>query len=54
MSFTECPRWHDGRLYFSDFYTRRVLAVTLDGTIETIETCRPSLRDLGFCPMADC
>ena len=36
LSFTECPRWHDGRLYFSDFYTQRVLAVALDGKIETI------------------
>ncbi len=36
LSFTECPRWHDGRLYFSDFYTRRVLAVGLDGAVETI------------------
>ena len=24
LSFTECPRWHDGRLYVSDFYTQRV------------------------------
>jgi sugar lactone lactonase YvrE len=31
MSYLECPRWHDGRLYVSDFYTRRVLAVDLDG-----------------------
>src|SRR4051794_33066339 len=31
MSYLECPRWHDGRLYVSDFYTQRVLAVDLDG-----------------------
>ena len=24
-TFLECPRWHDGRLYISDFYTHRVL-----------------------------
>ena len=35
LSFTECPRWRDGRLYFSDFYTHRVLAVAMDGTAET-------------------
>ena len=27
LTFTEGPRWHDGRLWFSDFYTQRVLAV---------------------------
>jgi sugar lactone lactonase YvrE len=31
MSYLECPRWHDGRLYVSDFYTHQVLAVDLDG-----------------------
>src|SRR4051794_27401928 len=31
MSYLECPRWHEGRLYVSDFYTQRVLAVDLDG-----------------------
>jgi sugar lactone lactonase YvrE len=31
MSYLECPRWHDGRLYVSDFYTRRVLSLDLDG-----------------------
>src|SRR5271168_4880699 len=36
LSLTECPRWRDGRLYVSDFYTHRVLAVAMDGTMETI------------------
>jgi len=31
LSFTDCPRWRDGRLYISDFYTRCVLAVAMDG-----------------------
>jgi sugar lactone lactonase YvrE len=31
MSYLECPRWHDGRLYVSDFYTQHVIAVDLDG-----------------------
>lgn len=50
MSFTECPRWHDGRLYFSDFYTRRVLAVALDGTIEIIAEVPAQPSGLGFLP----
>ena len=24
MSYLEGPRWHDQRIWFSDFYTRRV------------------------------
>nr|WP_245707864.1 SMP-30/gluconolactonase/LRE family protein [Pseudonocardia oroxyli] len=32
MSFTECPRWHEGRIWFSDFYTNRVLSAAADGS----------------------
>ncbi|MGD0292327.1 MAG: SMP-30/gluconolactonase/LRE family protein [Terracidiphilus sp.] len=50
LSFTECPRWHDGRLYFSDFYTQRVLAVALDGAVETIAEVPGRPSGLGFLP----
>jgi len=50
LSFTECPRWYDGRLYFSDFYTQRVLAVALDGTVETIANVPGRPSGLGFLP----
>jgi len=50
LSFTECPRWRDGRLYFSDFYTRRVLAITLDGAVETIADVPGQPSGLGFLP----
>ena len=30
--FGECPRWHDGRLWFSDWGAGRVLSVAADGT----------------------
>jgi len=50
LSFAECPRWHDGRLYFSDFYTQRVLAVALDGTVETIAEVPGRPSGLGFLP----
>ena len=36
LSLAECPRWHDGRLYFSDYYTHRVLAVDMTGRLETV------------------
>lgn len=32
LSFTECPRWHDGRLWFVDFYTHRVLSAAENGS----------------------
>ena len=50
LSFTECPRWHDGRLYFSDFYTRSVFAVALDGTKEIIAEVPGQPSGLGFLP----
>ncbi|WP_433803311.1 SMP-30/gluconolactonase/LRE family protein [Actinomycetospora sp. CA-084318] len=31
LTFTECPRWHDDRLWFVDFYTHRVLSAREDG-----------------------
>ena len=50
LSFTECPRWRDGRLYVSDFYTQRVLAVALDGTAETVAHVPHQPSGLGFLP----
>ena len=50
LSFTECPRWHDGRLYVSDFYTQRVLAVAMDGTVETVAHVPQQPSGLGFLP----
>lgn len=36
----ESPRWHDGRLYFSDWSAGEVLAVGLDGRSEVIARVR--------------
>jgi sugar lactone lactonase YvrE len=36
LTFPEGPRWHDGRLWFSDFYSQRVLALDPAGKAETI------------------
>ncbi len=32
QTYTEAPRWRDGRLFFSDLYTQRVQSVREDGT----------------------
>ncbi len=34
--FLEAPRWHDGRLWLSDFYSRQVIAAGMDGRAEKI------------------
>lgn len=32
FAYLECPRWHDGRIWFADFYTYRVLSAAEDGS----------------------
>jgi sugar lactone lactonase YvrE len=31
LFFGECPRWHDGRLWYSDFFDHAVFSVSSDG-----------------------
>ncbi len=31
LNFGECPRWHDGRLWYSDFFDHAVFSVSPDG-----------------------
>ena len=50
-SFTECPRWHDGRLWFADFYTHRVLSAGADGSDVRVEAEVPQQPSgLGWLP----
>jgi sugar lactone lactonase YvrE len=50
MTFTECPRWRDGRLYFADFYTYRVLSVVPGGDPQEIVTVPQQPSGLGWLP----
>lgn len=50
LTFTEAPRWHQGRLWFSDFYSHRVIAVTQEGVAETIVTVPHQPSGLGWRP----
>jgi sugar lactone lactonase YvrE len=50
LTFPEGPRWHDGRLWFSDFYSHRVLAVDLTGKVETIVEVPQQPSGLGWLP----
>ncbi len=50
FSFLEGPRWRDGRLHVSDFYTHRVLAFDEDGGHETLFSVPNQPSGLGFLP----
>jgi len=50
LTFPEGPRWHDGRLWFSDFYNHRVVAVGPGGAAETIITVPNIPSGLGWLP----
>src|ERR671918_722878 len=36
LAMPESPRWHDGRLWFSNWGTRQIVAVDLDGNSEVV------------------
>src|SRR5262252_4324477 len=48
--FGEAPRWHDGRLWFSDFYGHCVHAVTPDGRDEVMLRIDGLPSGLGWLP----
>jgi sugar lactone lactonase YvrE len=50
FSFLECPRWHDGRLWLSDFYTQRVLTVDESGAVHTVAEVPAQPSGLGWLP----
>ena len=50
LTFAEGPRWRDGRLWFSDFYTHRVLTVDPDGRAETVLEVPSRPSGLGWLP----
>jgi sugar lactone lactonase YvrE len=50
LTFPEAPRWRAGKLWFSDFYTQRVLTVTPGGTLETVVEIAQRPSGLGWTP----
>jgi sugar lactone lactonase YvrE len=50
LAFGEGPRWHDGRLWFSDIYMLRVVAVDLSGRTEVITKVPGQPSGLGWLP----
>lgn len=50
FTFLEGPRWHDGKLYVSDFYTERVLTVTDDGEVTEFLKLDDRPSGMGWMP----
>ncbi|MGK3204360.1 SMP-30/gluconolactonase/LRE family protein [Amycolatopsis sp. MEPSY49] len=50
FSYLECPRWHAGRLWVSDFYTEKVVAIDERGGIEVVAEVPGQPSGLGFRP----
>jgi len=50
LRFGEGPRWHRGRLWFSDMHDCKVLAVDTQGKVETIVTVPNQPSGLGWLP----
>jgi sugar lactone lactonase YvrE len=50
LVFPECPRWHDGKLWFSDMDALRVMTVDLEGNTDIIVEVPGSPGGLGWLP----
>lgn len=50
LTFPEGPRWRDGKLWFSDFFSHRVYTVDLDGRSETVVEVPQRPSGLGWTP----
>lgn len=50
LTFAEGPRWHDGKLWFSDFYAYEVVTADESGNRETIVRVPEQPSGLGWTP----
>jgi sugar lactone lactonase YvrE len=50
LTFPEGPRWHQGELYFSDFFTHRVVAMDESGKTRTVCEVAQQPSGLGWLP----
>jgi sugar lactone lactonase YvrE len=50
FDYLEAPRWHDGRLWVSDFYQHKVVAIDMAGRVETIAEVPQQPSGLGWLP----
>ncbi len=50
FGFLEGPRWHDGRLWMSDIFRRKIFTLDPDGRVETVIEVPGRPSGLGFLP----
>jgi sugar lactone lactonase YvrE len=50
LYFGECPRWHDGRLWYSDFFDHAVFSISPEGDRRTEVTLEGEPAGLGWLP----
>lgn len=50
LAFAESPRWHDGKLWYSDFYTNKVACVDGNGNAFTVAEVPGRPSGLGWLP----
>ena len=53
LYFSEGPRWHDNKLWFSDFYHKAVMTLDESGSIEKIVDIPNQPSGLGWLPNGD-
>lgn len=53
LYFGEGPRWHEGRLWYSDFYDHAVHAIDLEGNDERVFEVESQPSGLGWLPNGD-
>jgi sugar lactone lactonase YvrE len=50
LAFGESPRWHNGKLWFSDMHSRRVMTIDTEGKTEIITDMPGRISGLGWTP----
>jgi sugar lactone lactonase YvrE len=50
LLFPECPRWHGGKLWFSDMDLKKVMTIDINGNKEMIIETENSPAGLGWTP----
>lgn len=50
LAFPESPRWHNGKLWFSDMAGQQVMSVTMDGSVQVVAIVPQQPSGLGWLP----
>jgi sugar lactone lactonase YvrE len=50
LTFPECPRWHDGWLWFSDMHAKKVLRMAGNGHVEPVLNVPGQPGGMGWLP----